>query len=146
MALIVYVDTSALVKLVFDEPGSDLVGELWDRASSAVSGRLVYPEARAAAAAAQRNGRLDAAQLRAAVRAIDEIYAELTKVSVDAALARAAGELAERRALRGHDAVHLASAVSIDSPDVVLATWDRALADAAVEEGLVVAPARPDRG
>jgi uncharacterized protein len=134
-----------LVKLVFDEPGSDLVGELWDRASSVVSGQLVYPEARAAAAAAHRNGRLDAAQLRAAVRAIDEIYGELTKVTVDAALARVAGELAERRALRGYDAVHLASAMSIDSPDVVLATWDRALADAAGAEGLVVAPSQPNR-
>lgn len=134
-----------MVKLVFDEAGSDLVGELWDRASSVVSGQLVYPEARAAAAAAHRNGRLDAAQLRAAVRAIDEIYGELTKVSVDAALARAAGELAERRALRGYDAVHLASALSIDSPDVVLATWDRALADAAGQERLAVAPGQPDR-
>ncbi len=133
------------MKLVFDEAGSDLVGELWDRASSVVSGQLAYPEARAAAAAAHRNGRLDATQLRAAVRAIDEIYGELTKVSVDAALAKAAGELAERRALRGYDAVHLASALSIDDPDVVLATWDRALADAAGQEGLAVAPRQPDR-
>ncbi len=121
------------------------MGELWDRASSAFSGQLVYPEARAAVAAAHRNGRLDATQLRAAVRAIDEIYEELTKVAVDAALARAAGGLAERRALRGYDAVHLASAFAIDSPDVVLATWDRALAAAAVEEGLAVVPARSDR-
>lgn len=111
-----------------------------------VSGQLVYPEARAAAAAAHRNGRLDAAQLRAAVRAIDEIYDELTKVTVDAALARAAGALAERRALRGYDAVHLASALSIDSSEVVLATWDRALADAAGKEGLVIAPGQPDQG
>lgn len=121
------------------------MGELWDRASSVVSGQLGYPEARAAAAAAHRDGRLDAAQLRAAVRTIDEIYDELTKVSVDAALARAAGELAERRALRGYDAVHLASALSVDGPGAVLATWDRALADAAVKEGLVVAPARLGR-
>ncbi|WP_370552447.1 type II toxin-antitoxin system VapC family toxin [Conexibacter sp. CPCC 205706] len=141
----VYFDTSALVKLVFDEPGSNLVGELWDRASSVVSGQLVYPEARAAAAAAHRNGRLDAGQLRAAVRTIDEIYKELTKVRVDAPLAKAAGELAERRALRGYDAVHLASALSINDPDVVLATWDRALADAAGQEGLAVAPGQPDR-
>ncbi len=44
---------------------------------------------------------------------------ELTTISVDAALARAAGELAERRALRGYDAVHLASALSID----VIVPW-----------------------
>jgi predicted nucleic acid-binding protein len=93
-------------------------------------------------AAAHRSGRLDAGQLRAAVRAIDEIYEQLTKVSVDAALASAAGELAQRRALRGYDAVHLASALAIDSADVVLATWDRALAAGAIEEGLAVVPAQ----
>jgi predicted nucleic acid-binding protein len=47
--------------------------------------------------------------------------------------------------LRGYDAVHLASALAIDSPDVVLATWDRALAAAAVEEGLAVVPAQSTR-
>jgi len=83
--------------------------------------------------------------LRAAVRSIDAIYQELTKIAVDAALVRAAGELAERRALRGCDSVHLASALSIDSPSLVLATWDQALAAAASEEGVAVAPARSDR-
>lgn len=63
-------------------------------------------------------------------------------IGLDAALARAAGRLAERRALRGYDAVHLASALAIDDADVVLATWDRALAEAAAGETLAVAPAR----
>jgi prevent-host-death family protein len=36
-ALIVYFDTSALVKLIFDEPGSELAVELWDRADILVS-------------------------------------------------------------------------------------------------------------
>jgi prevent-host-death family protein len=47
-ALIVYFDTSALIKLIFDETGSELAVELWDRAQLLVSSQLVYPEARAA--------------------------------------------------------------------------------------------------
>lgn len=45
--LIVYVDTSALVKLVFDEDGSDVAAEPWDRADALVASVLTYAEARA---------------------------------------------------------------------------------------------------
>jgi hypothetical protein len=36
-----YFDTSALVKLIFDEAGSELAVELWDRADVLVSSQLV---------------------------------------------------------------------------------------------------------
>jgi uncharacterized protein len=58
-ALIAYFDTSALIKLIFDEPGSELAVELWDRADLLVSNQLAYPEARAALAAAARARRID---------------------------------------------------------------------------------------
>ncbi|MGI8418185.1 MAG: PIN domain-containing protein, partial [Nakamurella sp.] len=74
--MIVYLDTSALVKLVFDEPGSELAAELWDRAESVVSSQLIYPEARAAAAAAHRGHRITSATLQHAVGAIDGFCAE----------------------------------------------------------------------
>lgn len=128
------------MKLIFDEPGSDFAEELWDRAALRISGQLAYPELRAAIAAAHRGGRIDARQLRAAVRAADEMYEAVTTIALDESLAKAAGELAQRRGLRGYDAVHLASALAIDRTETVLATWDRALADAAVLEGLAVAP------
>lgn len=51
MAL-VYFDSSALVKLVVEEHGSDLAAELWDGCDAALSSRLAYPEVRAALAAA----------------------------------------------------------------------------------------------
>ena len=58
MAL-VYFDSSALVKLVVEEPGSDLVDELWDGCDAALSSRLAYAEVCAAIAAAARNHDLD---------------------------------------------------------------------------------------
>lgn len=61
-------------------------------------------------------------------------------IGLDAPLARTAGALAERHALRGYDAVHLASAAAIDAPHLVVATWDRDLADAAIAQELAVAP------
>jgi hypothetical protein len=123
---------------VFDEPGSDIAAELWDRAERVASSQLIYPEARAAAAAAHRGGRIDARTLRSAVRSIDELCEELDVIGLDAALARAAGELAEQHALRGYDAVHLASAIAIEAPDLVMATWDRGLAAATAHHRTVV--------
>jgi len=46
--VIAYFDTSAVVPLLVDEPGSSTAATLWDRADRVVSVRLVYAEARAA--------------------------------------------------------------------------------------------------
>jgi predicted nucleic acid-binding protein len=90
-----------------------------------------------------RIGRIDTNTLRKAVRAIDELYAELRVIGIDDRLAQFAGELAELHDLRGYDAVHLASAISVEDPRLVTVTWDRDLADAAVACGYVVVPASP---
>ena len=58
MAL-VYFDSSALVKLLVDESGSEAAAILWDGCDAAISSRLVYPEVCAALAAASRNRDLD---------------------------------------------------------------------------------------
>ena len=75
-----------------------------------------------------------------AVRTIDELCRELDMIGVDEALARAAGQLAERHALRGYDAVHLASALAIGDPTLIVASWDRDLGTAAGVEGYTVVP------
>lgn len=141
--LIVYFDTSAFFKLFLPEPGSDLAHDLWGQADAMVSSRLLYPEARAAAAAAHRAGRVRARRLRATVERIEELCDALRVVALDDALARSSGDLAERHALRGYDAVHLASALAIDEPgELVVATWDGELGAAATAEGRMVVPAR----
>lgn len=57
-------------------------------------------------------------------------------------LAERAGELAEAFALRGYDAIHLASAEAIAEEDTALVTADHDLASAAASLGLLaVVPA-----
>jgi predicted nucleic acid-binding protein len=58
-ALIAYFDTSALIKTLLLESGSQLADELWSRSSMRIASGLVYPEARAELAAATRGGRID---------------------------------------------------------------------------------------
>jgi uncharacterized protein len=122
------------------EDGSDLADELWSRASSRVASRLVYPEGRAALAAAQRSGRIDATSHRTAVKELEGACASMRLVGIDWELAIDAGDLAARHALRGYDAVHLATALGVDDAALVLVTWDRDLGGAAVAAGLTVAP------
>ncbi len=76
-----------------------------------------------------------------AVAELDALNAELVIIGVDDLLAHRAGALADTHALRGYDALHLASALALGPGETILVTWDRALSDAAVEAGLAVAPA-----
>jgi predicted nucleic acid-binding protein len=137
---LVYFDASAFVKLLAEEPGSDLAAELWDGCDAAMSSRLAYPEVRAALAAAARSHDLIARDYDAAERAWDEYWAATRPVELTAIVEQHAGQLARTHALRGADAVHLASALAIGDPDLVLAVWDRRLHAGAQSAGLRVAP------
>jgi uncharacterized protein len=126
--------------LIIVEDGSDVAAELWD-SYPAASSVLAYPQARAALAAARRARRLTARAHDRAVSELDALNAELVIIGVDEALAQRAGELADERALRGYDAVHLASAFALGPGETIVVTWDRDLNDAALGAGLAVAPA-----
>lgn len=125
--MLVCFDSSALVKLLVDEQGSDLVARLWDDADALVASRLVVAEVAAALHAAHRRGRLDDTALGLALSAWDRYLPALRIVELTASLARAAAELTSAHSLAGADAVHLASALALDRADPVLAVWDRRL-------------------
>lgn len=139
---IVYFDSSALVKLVVEESGSDLVAQLWDGCDAAVSSRLAYPEVCAALAAAGRNHDLDEPDLVSALSSWEELWAATRPVELTAAVALRAGALAREHSLRGADAVHLASALALGAGGLVVAVFDLRFHAGATAEGLAVAPAR----
>lgn len=137
--MIAYFDTSALVPLFINEPSTERCIRLWNEASRVVSVRLLYPEARASLARAERMGRVTGAQLAAAIVELDAIIAEVDHVEVTADLAHSAGELAHTLGLRGYDAVHLAAAITVADTDLVIVTGDADLAAAATAMGIAVA-------
>lgn len=108
-----YLDTSALIKLYVAETGSPDVRRWVAAARRVATCRVAYPEARAALARRHREGGLSDAAHRAVVRDLERDFGNLVVVELDASLAHAAGDLAERRALRGFDALHLAAAVEL---------------------------------
>lgn len=137
----VYFETSAFFKLVVDEEGSAQAVEFWEAAHRVVASRLMYPEARAALAAAARARRVTSSESRLVRSRLESRWTQVEIIEIDDEIARAAGDLAEVHALRGYDSVHLASAVALADETSVLATWDYDLRVAAERLGLQIAPA-----
>jgi predicted nucleic acid-binding protein len=132
--VITYVDTSTLIKLIIDEPGSDIAEDIWTSADALVSVGLVEVEARAALGAATRAGRLTKAEHRRTVKILGELLDQMDVVDVTAELIGAACQLTDLHGLRGYDAVHLAAARAVGSD--VLTSADNDLCDAAEREGI----------
>ena len=134
-----YLDTSSLLKLYVDEPGSLDVLALVESADVVATLTLTYTEARSALARRRREGLLSARGLAEVRRLLDTDWPALIHLDVTPALCTAAGDLAERYRLRAYDSLHLAAyaLVALDagveqtlfsSADVALSRAARALA------------------
>ena len=139
--MIGYLDTSALIKLFLrDEDDAATVRDVIAAMDVVYASRVAQIEGRAALAFARRAGRITARGYATAKRDLDRAIGSLRIIEVRPGLARAAGDVAERFALRALDAVHLASALALGGHDTVVVTWDRTLALAARTARLAVAP------
>lgn len=125
--MIAYFDTSALVSLVISEPSSETCGHIWDGADTVVGTRLVYVEASAAVAQAERMDRLSTSGARTSRGILEELWSAITVIELDQHLMVEAGRLAKLHALRGYDAVHCAAAVLVNDADLIGVSGDRRL-------------------
>lgn len=143
--MMLYLDTSAVVKLYVTEDDSAQVQAWVDEARILLTASITYAEARAALAQSRRSGILSATGLRGAVMELDSAWAGYNAVEINEALVRRAGRLAEAHALRGYDAVQLAAALQARAGEDAyrFAAFDAHLNEAAVREGLRLA-APPD--
>jgi len=130
-----YLDTSSLAKLYVEEAGSDDVRGLVAQATVVATSIVAYPETRAALARLRRMGELAAAKIAAAKRDFEAQWPALVTLEVTSGISREAGEFAERYALRGFDALHLASFAEIarraGPPDTRFSSFDDPLNKAA---------------
>jgi predicted nucleic acid-binding protein len=130
-----YLDTSSLVKLYVEEPGSDDVRQDLSEATSGATSAVSYAEARAAFARHRRDGKFTPATFRSVKRDFDADWLRLAIIEPTSALCHAAGQLAERYALRGCDSIQLASFLDVARADprseTRFSSFDRALGRAA---------------
>lgn len=140
--MIFYLDTSALVKLYTRELHSGDVRR-WVRDADTVATSVVsYAETRAAFARARRESLSSDIEHRRRISQFNRDWAELLRVELTTLVGRNAGELAELHALRGFDAIHLASALWLrDKTDdtFFFGAFDQRLCEGAAAAGLQVA-------
>ena len=141
--MIVYADTSALVKLFVQEESSDATREMLEAAQVMGTGLLTRAELGSALARGARRGYLSEDEALEARRRLEMVWGSWVHIALDEALVSRAEATAWEYGLRGYDAVHLAAAwvwrKEIGHP-IVLATFDRELWEAARLLGLAVWP------
>ena len=139
--MIGYFDSSAFVKLLLDEPQSELAHLFWNDCESIASSPLAFVEVAAALAQARRTQRIRAGVHRQLETEWTDAWMAVSTVDLTQERTITAGQLAVAHGLSGADAVHLASALAIGREHVVMTVFDRRLHQAALDEGLATVPA-----
>ncbi|MCL4804221.1 MAG: type II toxin-antitoxin system VapC family toxin [Anaerolineae bacterium] len=141
--MILYTDTSALIKRYIGESGSsDVVA--WIREADLIGVSIITrAEAGATFSRLHRSGIIDTTTAELLLKEFRLHWPSYMRLRINENLVATAESLAWQYGLRGYDAVHLASAVIWQESlgeTVILATYDRQLWGAAALVGLEVLP------
>jgi predicted nucleic acid-binding protein len=132
--LILFCDTSALIKLYLQEPFSPELKALMTECENIVISRIAWAEAFAALSRRAREQPADASTIALAKSAIQRDWPHYLVLEVNQSVVEQAGEFADAFALRGYDAVQLASAayvLNVAKTQVTFACFDARLSKAA---------------
>jgi len=139
-----YFDSSALVKRYVQEIGTEVVVNLCQKEAAIFISDIALAELGAAFARKLREGEIIEDEYTAMLGDFKDDYLyEYFKVSINFEVLNLAVSLARRRALRGYDAVQLASAVKVreiimmeeDEAKMTFIVADRRLEESAQAEG-----------
>lgn len=108
--MILYCDSSALVKLYVVEPGSAEVRAAVEAAEAVATCRITWAEIHAALSRRAREAPEDAAAIETAKEAFAADWPHYVVIEVSQSIVERAGEFADTFALRGYDAVQLVAA------------------------------------
>jgi predicted nucleic acid-binding protein len=137
--MILYLETSNLVKLYVQEKDSGDVAKLVSDAEAVATSIIAYAEARAAFARKFREKGISDEDHKRIKNDLDRDWENIFVIKLTDAVVRSAGDLAEKRSLRGFDALHLASALELRKAvplPVLFSSSDARLRESAKEEGL----------
>ncbi len=137
--MIVYLDTSSLVKLYVEEDESSRVDLLVKSSEVTATSLVAYAETRAAFARRFRENAFTTDEYNRLKEFFDKDWGRYLILSVTAEMIRLAGDLAEKHALRGFDSIHLASALTLRqelSSPILFSCFDDTLQKASEREGL----------
>jgi predicted nucleic acid-binding protein len=136
--LILFLDTSALVKLYIADTGSERMRQAASRGEPVAASDLAFAETHATFARRGREELLRATETEEIRTVFGEDWERLTQIPLSATVLKLVPGLCQRHPLRGADAVHLASALLLheEGIEVIFACSDHRLLEAAAAEGL----------
>ena len=139
---LLYLDTSAWLKLYVEEDGSEAVHAAVEQSEQTCTHLIAYAELRAALAKAQRMNRLTAEQKAVLLPVIEQDWETLNVILPTEMLIKRAGNLADQFGLRGYDSIHLAAAEAISlqimPQPLVFACFDKHLNESAKLLGMTI--------
>lgn len=137
--MILYLDTSSLVKLYVEEVRSDAVRQWVDNAEAVATCRVAYPEMLSALTRRHNRGDLSTEDYETVAECFTGEWEHFVALDFDEI---EAGHLVRKYGLRGFDAVHLAAAKLLadqnGAVEVAFSSFDKKLNGAAEAEGLAV--------
>lgn len=108
--MILFCDTSALIKLYIVEDGSDALKTQLSSVEAVAVCRIAWAEAHAALSRRAREVPKDALTIEQAKAALKADWPHFVVLEIDQPLVERAGEYADTFALRGYDSIQLAAA------------------------------------
>lgn len=139
--MIIYLDTSDLVKLYAEEIGSERIRDIVRNATVISTSKIAYAEARAAFARKQKDDGFPIRALQKMVEDFNRDWEDYFVIEITDGLIKFAGDIAQKHLLRGFDSIHLASAINLKNKirtDVYFSSNDTKLNHAAEKEGIVL--------
>lgn len=138
--MILYLDTSALLKRYFQEPFSEEVLSKWDQSEAIVTSAVAYAETMATIYRKKKESGLKKNVVQNIVNAFQKDWSGIIHVGVTEGLNEIIDKLVITHSLRGFDVIHLASALVVYEklPEgFFFACFEQRLNQAARFEGLM---------
>ena len=139
--MIVYFDSSSIVKWFIDESLMELSRDVKDKAEIVFTSHLSLPEVMSAFNRASREKHCSKSELKLIRNEFLRVWPDFQKIKTNETLVQQAGQLVFTHNLRGFDAVHLASALALQQEvsrmEIFFSCFDKNLNRAARKEGLL---------
>jgi predicted nucleic acid-binding protein len=139
--VILYLDTSSLVKLYINEADSEEIREVVAQAEMIVTCRITFPEFYSALTRRRNCNEISSKDYEKLCHAFESDWERISILDFDE---RRAGSLVRKHGLRGADSIHLSSLMQIagvvEKLEVAFSSCDMKLNAAAVAEGFLLSP------
>lgn len=139
--MILYLDTSSLVKLYIDEADSEEIRGIVAQAELIVTCRITCPEFYSALTRRRNCNEISRKDYEKLSIAFESDWERITVLDFDE---RQAGAFVRKHCLRGADSIHLSSLMQLaggdEKLDIAFSSADIRLNDAAAAEGFLLSP------